>query len=154
MNIEGCEFPRRDDLYRVQQAERLQGYLSALRDMKSAMLEGTVMVELWDMLTALRGCDTDNRELKILTTARLRGFLGLRAIGCDIASYPLPIGKRERRDQLLNVAPEHFRNHFLWAVMAVWLAYGYNLLTEQDEQGREHGTYRELLDGMDTGNVS
>ena len=95
--------------------------------------------DLWYLLTSLRSFDgalpTDDAmlELKNLTTERIRAVAGFNH-GSRLKLHrelPLSLEEQDRRDQLLNQAGRHFKNHYLEAVMAIRCLYGYDLKTEE-----------------------
>lgn len=75
---------------------------------------------LWNILTALRGPDTwDSSDLKSLTTARVRGILGVSPNCGAVCNYlKLPTETLALRDKLLYMEDpipfnlSHFRYHF------------------------------------------
>ena len=73
---------------------------------------------VWNVLTALRGPDSDNDELKDLTTRRLRymvfphGLVGLNR------EEPLSTKEVLHRNQLLENDKFHFKYHFQDALRA------------------------------------
>jgi hypothetical protein len=99
--------------------------------------------DVWHLLTCLRGFDglldkeclaggISDRDLKELTTGRLRGFLGFRLQRFLVRNSPLLPEEQVRRDQLLNQeATSHFREHYQFAIWAVRDLYGYDLKTEE-----------------------
>lgn len=93
--------------------------------------------ELWHILTALRGPDNGDEELKNLTTARLRGFLGFIHWSISSNTEPLTAGERARRDELLEKCEYHFLKHWKQAVEAVRELYGYDLEKEEYVQARQ-----------------
>jgi hypothetical protein len=87
----------------------------------------------WDIITALRGPDTDiHNSLKELTTCRLRGILGLDEGSRYAISAPSPLDEREirYRNYLLDTHNKqfgsHFLNHFTCAMESA-KALGYNV---------------------------
>lgn len=118
--------------------------MSWRRKMKTEMLELIEKAEkheeqhphlLWNILTALRGCDNGDDNLKELTTSRVRGVvcpnLGV-AGGAFIRTKPLSVNERKERDTKILESPNHFRNHYLSAVEAIEILYGINLITEEE----------------------
>lgn len=89
----------------------------------------------WDILTMLRGADSDTddaMDLKWLTTARIRGLIGvLPGNGAAVRSYPLDEEEKAQRDHLLEKAPRHFRDHYDAAVGAIRQVYGYDIIAER-----------------------
>jgi hypothetical protein len=90
--------------------------------------------QLWDVLTALRGPDDNNTSLKSITTARIRGVLGLRPNGAagavvddgvpihnDASGYDMFYKLKETVD---NTVSYHFAKHYAYAV-ATLRALGY-----------------------------
>lgn len=82
--------------------------------------------QLWDVLSALRGPDSDDSHmLKDVTTARLRGAIGLRQQSFAVVSYSEPIYKDvsgwDMSDSLKNShnAQHHFAKHYSNAVQAL-----------------------------------
>lgn len=74
---------------------------------------------LWAIITALRGPDNDNdEELKELTTARVRGILGLERDSVNVCYEPLTDEEITQRNNLLDkrrnnpVFGDHFTEHF------------------------------------------
>jgi hypothetical protein len=81
---------------------------------------------LWAIITALRGPDTkDDDILKDLTTARIRGILGLENNSVVVHYEPLTDAEIVKRTALLNqrLTPlwcgDHFAEHFRNAVMGL-----------------------------------
>ena len=94
---------------------------------------------IWDIISALRGPDyefkdiEDNRRLKELTTARIRGVLQLEgAIGIAVETRPLSPEDRIERDMLLQSTNNHFRSHYRYAVEAIKVLYNYDLNSEEE----------------------
>jgi len=81
---------------------------------------------LWDITTALRGEDGGNSKLKLLSTARLRGILGLEVtvdhngetistnsnIGAFSRQASLTVEEIRERNILLSDGDQHFKLHF------------------------------------------
>jgi len=95
--------------------------------------------DLWNVLSALRGCDVDVvNDAKTCTTMRLRAVLGLNSsiLGNHQGKIPAtndqPLGTQERidRDERLFKTPRHFQQHWELAVKSVRHAMGYDLDTE------------------------
>ena len=92
--------------------------------------------DLWHILTALRGPDhhENTNRLKDTTTARIRGFIGLKpyntSFGATIQNTPLADYRRIQRDDCLSSADDHFRSHYNRAVASIQDLYGYDLETE------------------------
>lgn len=93
---------------------------------------------IYTIIAALRGPDNEDQGLKGITTARLRGFLGLNSdlannhMGLDIQPHPLTqdqLNTRQRYDKERRV-DSHFLNHFHLAIDAVRILTGYNLENE------------------------
>ena len=99
--------------------------------------------DLWDMLTALRSCDSEY-SIKEYTTERLRAVLGLNADiltkcqGRRPGSNPFALNKQEQtaRDKILASTPEHFQAHWKFATDAVRYATGYDLNIETYVKGK------------------
>jgi len=75
---------------------------------------------VWNIVTALRGPDSDNESLKRRTTQRLRGVIGLRsgnAGGCllslDKPTSFILVGDFARK---YDEKSHHFANHYRYAV--------------------------------------
>lgn len=96
---------------------------------------------LWDILSALRGPDILYppvlvRELKELTTARIRAAIGLRdnTTACFMVSLdPLSPENRSSRDSILKelTSLTHFRWHYQEAVKAIRELFKYDLIEEK-----------------------
>lgn len=76
--------------------------------------------DLWNILTALRGPDSGNNELKQATTSRLRHVIGLREYNYDsflryFTTSPEPLMKCQHGDG----KSVHFVSHFNSAVDAL-----------------------------------
>lgn len=83
----------------------------------------------WNILTALRGPDTDNDVIKHRTTCRIRGVIGMvpgNAAGAVVRTTPQVSTEAEREDRNY-----HFNAHYRYAVDAVARIYGYDLYTEK-----------------------
>lgn len=87
---------------------------------------------VWFIISALRGPDTDNFKLKWLTTSRIRGILNASDNWIFVNKTPLSLLERKKRDLLLAQAPAHFAQHYALAVNAIHQIYNYNLTTEQE----------------------
>ena len=89
---------------------------------------------LWNILTALRGPDfgtnSENQRLKELTTARIRGILGIVEDRFYVKSDSLTPDEIEERDDLLERSVRsplfdgpyqntHFFSHFVLAMLAL-----------------------------------
>ena len=95
--------------------------------------------DLWNVLSALRGCDVINDNTsKHYTTMRLRAVLGLNSsiLGNDQGKIPAsnerPLIRREQlaRNKSLAKTPLHFQQHWNLAIKSVRYATGYDLDTE------------------------
>jgi len=88
---------------------------------------------LWSILSALRGPDDMNCELKMLTTGRIRSIVfgnwPHHAYMCN--HYTLDPDEREYRDKLLEECSLHFAAHYHSAVEAIRKVYKYDLLNEK-----------------------
>jgi hypothetical protein len=97
--------------------------------------------ELWHILTALRGPDSGNKQLKDYTTARIRAVIGMMYSGMSskndeheqtFASVnPAPLAGEERFERNKLLERGHFRLHFLRAQEAIELVYGYDIFDER-----------------------
>jgi hypothetical protein len=58
---------------------------------------------VWNVLTALRGPDSDNYNVKCVTTSRLRGALGLSGEDLAIVHYGTPAEKAEDVNYHFNI---------------------------------------------------
>lgn len=87
--------------------------------------------EVWAILSALRGPDSGNDELKYLTTARIRAVLGLQVCGLMVNYHPLNDEQKVERDRLLSRASPHFTRHYQEAVVEIRKAKGYDLFEER-----------------------
>jgi hypothetical protein len=63
---------------------------------------------LWSILTSLRGPDNMDKKLKSVTTARIRGRIGLKSYMFDISNEPLVSSSVVATDYLNNVDIYHF----------------------------------------------
>ena len=117
---------------------RIQEFLRDLSARVSVTTNGDA--HAWQIITALRGCDSANHNLKDLTVARLRyvlfGHVSVYTISSQrypgIRSIKLTPDELKTRDQLLTEAPNHFRLHWQEAVKSVIALYSYDLDTETD----------------------
>ena len=109
----------------------------------------------WDILTALRGPDSDrddykysitlNEELKLLTTSRIRGFIFegeedvLKGVSAKdyVRHSRLSKDERDRRNTLFTFrsVSSHFVNHYNAAVRAIQALFGYSLFSEKEWKG-------------------
>jgi len=79
---------------------------------------------IWQVLSALRGPDDGDSNLKNLTTARVRSIFGLEACansptGAIVNDIPLPHRQIVRRNELLKKSGWHFKSHFEQAMSAL-----------------------------------
>jgi hypothetical protein len=100
-------------------------------------MDGAGTRHLWNLLTALRGPDSDDEELKFVTTGRIRAVIGMRpyagSSGAVINPLPLRIDQKETRLARLASPNEcHFKNHYELAMIAVRAIYGYELMEEKE----------------------
>ena len=86
---------------------------------------------LWNLLTVLRGPDDGNDELKRLTTARIRGFLGFRSPIYIYKTDKLTEEQRDRRDILLDQGSIHFSSHYSCATSVIRNFWRYDLYDER-----------------------
>jgi hypothetical protein len=72
---------------------------------------------LWNVLTALRGPDTDDYALKLNTTSKIRGAIGLKSnsTGAFVSYEALP-DSPDSAFALANRGGFHFADHFKMAV--------------------------------------
>ena len=85
--------------------------------------------QLWDVLTALRGPDDNNTGLKSVTTARIRGVLGLRPNGASgaVVDNGAPVHSEASGYDMFYKLKEsvnesvlyHFAKHYAHAVAAL-----------------------------------
>lgn len=78
---------------------------------------------LWDVLTALRGPDTENDDLKTCTTAAIRGTAFPKLVGCtaNIAATILSASYFNRDAVYGSNVERHFRSHINSAAFALGL---------------------------------
>ena len=102
-----------------------------------AMLPETESLNLWSLLSALRGPDFidgfNTDYLKDFTTSRIRAILRIGTRFGMSRTTPLTQAERVQRDDLLNrPGMRHFRGHYLNACGAIKHLKGYDLLNEID----------------------
>jgi hypothetical protein len=86
---------------------------------------------LWHILTALRGPDNSDKNLKEATTARLRHAIGIKhcprycgphrpygSNGALLSTEPLP-SSSDVYETVLQSAGSHFANHILKAIITI-----------------------------------
>ena len=104
---------------------------------KSLNKGGTHAGLLWSILSALRGPDSEDFQVKSLTTARIRGAIGLSedTVGtfAIINSKKLSAEELKQMQQILWKDGCHFGNHYRDAVRAIIYFLGYNLTIEEKE---------------------
>jgi len=100
----------------------------AKADAKAKDIDHGIDQCVWDVLTAIRGPDSGDYELKRLTTSRVRWILGMKvnSVGAIVNSIPLDDNDIIRRDELLTDGNHHFRNHFKWGLERL-LSLGYEV---------------------------
>lgn len=79
---------------------------------------------LWDVLVSLRGPDSQDRALKVRTTARIRARAFPRAAAqsgpAGVTVFPM---ETVNQDGLpVHVTSEELREHFGWHAQKAWLA--------------------------------
>lgn len=86
---------------------------------------------IWDILSALRGPDSDDHDLKSVTTERIRGIVtsSSMSVGMPVREYPLSQKEKEVRGKLLKNSA-HFSSHYWYAVRAIKELYHYDLENE------------------------
>jgi len=97
-------------------------------------------IQVWDIITALRAFDchqplesVKEKRLKELTTGRIRGLSGICPWAGSMRTTPLTPDEQAERDVLLYspFVADHFRGHYINAVVAIRHVYGYDLKFER-----------------------
>lgn len=102
--------------------------LKNLLSKAGSCVDGNKLV--WDIVTALRGPDSENERLKELTTAKIRKAIGLHSgAGYIVAKTPFLTAaeKTELDNLLLHVSGPHFYKHYTLAIKAIKKLYGVDL---------------------------
>lgn len=84
-------------------------------------------LDLWNILSMLRGNDSENNALKKYTVARIRALIGMPGdMGLTVNPDPLTEDERVERDELLRLGSFHFTHHYDAACNAIQEIYGYD----------------------------
>lgn len=100
---------------------------------------------LWNILTALRGPDSEDFRLKLDTTARLRHAIGLRSYTGKHQGYFMT---NDRPLRSYSVTPSHFGNHFNWAVEALGNIQTRHAKRTQDDINAELNSGASVFDSL------
>jgi hypothetical protein len=88
-------------------------------------MEDMIRTDFWSIVSALRGPDSDDYQLKWLTTARIRAVIGLDiSEPIDINPRPLNREELEHRTIMLRDTFRHFADHFEMAKAVIYKVYG------------------------------